>query len=73
MTIDLKWLLPVVAPFALLGLARAVWFAAGAEWSQPAFAAFMSLLFGSICGGVTTAILWAEDIRWPLRIGRRHD
>lgn len=71
MTIDLKWLLPVVAPFAILGLARAVWFAAGAEWSDPTIAAAMSLIAGLLCGGAVVASLSDRNIRWPLRIGRR--
>lgn len=39
----LKVLVVVAAPFVTLILLRALWFLAGAPWSDPAFAALMSI------------------------------
>ncbi|MGL4635433.1 MAG: hypothetical protein ACRCWF_05580 [Beijerinckiaceae bacterium] len=62
MNIDLRLLIVPVAPFVFLGMSRAVWWVAGAEWSEPEFAAFLALLTGSMIGGIITAILFNEGV-----------
>jgi hypothetical protein len=49
--------IPFAAPLALLGLFRAVWFFAGAEWSDPDFAAFAAIAFGVPLGAFFAAKL----------------
>lgn len=51
-----------VMPILLLGLFRAIWFLAGAEWSHPSLAAVFALLIGSLAGFIAFAFL--EGI-WP--------
>jgi len=41
---------PFTLPIAILGLMRLMWGLAGAEWSDPGFAAFASLLLGFSLG-----------------------
>jgi hypothetical protein len=53
------WLLPFVVPFVLLGQARVLWWAAGAEWSVPESAAFACLFMGMGLG--LAAALAIED------------
>lgn len=48
---------PLVTPFALIALLRAVFWAAGAEWSEPGLAATYSLVFGIVIGAVISALL----------------
>ena len=49
MKIDNRILLPILGPFAVIGLTRMVFWVAGGSWSEPEFAAIMSILFG--CSG----------------------
>jgi hypothetical protein len=63
MYIDFRILLPVFLPFVFLALARAVWWFAGAPWSDPTVAAFASLSLGVIIGGGAGAILYTEGIK----------
>jgi hypothetical protein len=62
MTRYAHWLLPFVMPFVLLGVLRALWWAAGAGWSDPAemvvFCAAIGSLFGTV---VAVAIEGAKD------------
>lgn len=59
MKIDNRIFLPFIGPFVLLGLIRALWWLAGAEWSDPEPAAVASLIFG-ILGGA----LFAETLSY---------
>lgn len=47
---------PFYMPFVILGLFRAMWWAAGASWSEPGSAAATSTLFGLIVGAVIACI-----------------
>lgn len=60
MTIDLRILIPFVLPFILLGLTRALWWMAGAEWSDPGAAAAISM-FGGFVGGAFLAGCLADQ------------
>ena len=62
MKIDIRLLIVPAAPFVALALIRAPWFVAGAEWTDPAFAAAMSLFGGLAFGGILTAMLFADDV-----------
>lgn len=57
MRIDNRIFIPFVLPFVLLGLFRALWFAAGAGWSDPTFAAIISLMSGLALG-----LLWCKSL-----------
>ncbi len=48
----LRYLLPFIGPFVFLGMARALWFLAGAPWNDPASAAGVSLVVGVFLGVV---------------------
>jgi len=62
MKIDNRFLLPFAGPFVALGLIRAVWWLAGASWTEPWFAAAMALIFGAALGGAVSAILFEEGV-----------
>ena len=47
-----------VTPFLLLGLIRLLWFTAGAAWTLPATAAYVSLTFGIPLGILVARTLW---------------
>ena len=50
---------PAWLPFVLLGHARALWFAAGAEWSQPEAAA-LCCIGGGIAAGIVAILMVVE-------------
>ena len=56
--INITWTLPFIGPFVVLGLARSVWWVAGAAWTDPEAAAGVSLLVGGMLG------LFAWDFRY---------
>jgi hypothetical protein len=58
----LKLTAPITMPFAFLALMRGVWFAAGAEWSQPEFAACIALVFGLVFGLSVGALICLEEL-----------
>jgi hypothetical protein len=60
--IDNRVLLPFIGPFVLLGLSRLLWWAAGADWTEPEVAAFLSLMVGAAIGVVCAAALWEAKI-----------
>lgn len=71
MNIDLRLALPFVMPFGILFLARAIFWAAGAEWSEPGLAAFVSLIAGVLSGGFFAGLLFDSDIEiGRIRIGK---
>ena len=69
MTVDLKWALPVVMPFVVLGLFRLMWWAAGAPWSEPSTAAFLSIQIGAIMGGLIAGL--NQEMHWNVTVGRK--
>lgn len=73
MKIDIRLFIVPVAPFVVLAFLRALWFVAGAEWSDPAFGAFFSALSGVSLGGLVTAFLLMENISiGHITIGKVH-
>ena len=75
MTIDLKWGLPFVLPPVILGLFRAMWWLAGAAWSDPGIAgpaAVMSLFVGVAVGISIAIVMEVEGRAWRIRIGKGH-
>ena len=54
---------PAWLPFALLGLVRALWFAAGAGWNQPEEAAIACLVFGIVGGVILIAVAASGDLK----------
>lgn len=68
MIIDLKYGLPVVMPFILLGIARLLWLMAGAEWSNPTLAAGMCIIMGVPFGSVIVISLIMDDIKWRIKL-----
>lgn len=54
---------PAWLSFALLGLVRALWFAAGAEWNQPEKAAITCLIFGVTLGIVVIVAHVTGDLK----------
>ena len=56
----LIWLAPFILPFMILGLARAVWFCAGAPWADPNSAAFASIA-GGFLFTIFVLIFWGAD------------
>lgn len=75
MTIDLKWALPFVMPFAVVALIRAVcWFAGvSADDCVPAAVAFLGVLFGSLGGLVIAAFMADDGIEWNIHVGGKRD
>lgn len=74
MKIDIRYLLPLIGPFVFLGLFRAVWFLAGAEWSDPALAAGASLWMGMPSGALLTFLLVENDVSiGHIRLWRRKE
>jgi uncharacterized membrane protein AbrB (regulator of aidB expression) len=75
MTIDLKWALPFVLPFAVLFTIRALFFCAGVAWTlEYAHGVIgVSVLLGFISGGVAAIIMDTEGVYWLLRIGRKRN
>jgi hypothetical protein len=69
MTIDLKYLIPIFAPFVMLGLLRVLFFIAGAGWSNPETAATVSAVMGSIIGVMVCGALDINEICWRVKIG----
>ena len=63
---DVTWALPFVAPFVLIGLARVVFFVAGAEWTDPALGAFFGLIVGLPMGCLGAAALY--EAKKPITI-----
>jgi hypothetical protein len=74
MKIDNRILIIPAMPFALLILARVMWWVAGADWSEPEVAAGMCLIFGFIIGGAATGIMVCENLTiGHTRIGGKSD
>lgn len=74
MKIDLRILIPFAMPFAVLLVARLLWFCAGAEWSLPELGATISLIIGGTIGVVICGSLFAEDTRiGSITIGRARE
>lgn len=72
MTIDLKWALPFVLPFAILLTSRLLFFVAGAEWDGAAGAA-LSGVVGAFAGLQFAADMQERGARWNITIGGRND
>lgn len=70
MNIDLKWALPLVAPFVLLGFTRFFFLVAGARWSDTAIDDLVCLLIGFCLGCVAAMYMVVEGIKWTVRIER---
>ena len=62
MKIDNRFLLPFAGPFVVLGLIRAVWWMAGAPWTEPELGAYLALTFGALGGGAAAAVLFQQGI-----------
>ena len=71
MTIDLKWFLPFILPFALLVTAKALWWVAGAEIKNPSSLAGTCLVLGLAAGGFIASVMDAEGAKWNVKIGRK--
>lgn len=63
MYVDNRFFVPFALPFVLLALARLLFWAAGAEWSDPALAARLSLLFGLVFGFLFSLFAWLENVK----------
>ena len=48
--INITWTIPFVMPFVFLALSRAIFWCAGATWSEPDVAAVLSLFAGPFLG-----------------------
>ena len=72
--IDNRFLVPVVTPVALVLIARAVFFVAGAEWTDDVahiFAGSLAVL-GTLGGYILMIVLFNQRIEiGKIRIGRR--
>lgn len=68
MTIDLKYLIPALAPFGIIFIIKAVWWAAGAQITEPALLGFVSLAFGALLGGTAVMVMVDAKIRWNVRL-----
>lgn len=62
MKIDNRLFIVPAAPFVCLAIVRAVWWVAGAEWSEPEIGAAISLMVGIVGGCITTGALFAEGV-----------
>lgn len=71
--IDLKWLLPFVLPFVIIGTIRAfVWFA-GFGWGQTegyAIISFLAFIVGFVGGAVLVGQMVIEEKRLTLRCSK---
>ena len=65
--INITWTLPFIGPFIVLGLARAVWWVAGAAWIYPDIAAMVSLLAGVVIGATVSATCDTNDTPITIR------
>lgn len=61
MYIDNRVLMPFAMPFAILGLARALWAASGLAWNPDPFAIALLLVFSITAGAIISMLLWAEE------------
>lgn len=74
MKIDNRIFIPFAMPFVFLGMARVLWFLAGAEWSDPGGAAFMCMIAGVGLGGTIACLMMATgDTIGFIRIGGKKD
>ena len=74
MRINPFWAAPVVLPFAMILMARCVWWAAGAAWPSGEGASMIAafcLLCGAIIGGFFAAVTDVENIGPRICIGRK--
>lgn len=62
MRINNACLLPIITPFALVALARAVWWFAGASWDYPEAAAFVAILAGVPIGIWGAAVIVVAEL-----------
>lgn len=62
MRLDFRILIPVLLPFVFLGVARALWFCAGADWSTPGEVAAISMILGITFGVTVSGVLFAGGI-----------
>lgn len=71
MTIDLKWLIPVAAPFAVWALARLFWAFTGLPWEPSQRAAGLVLFIAPIMCVPLLIVLTDLEVCWNVRIGKR--
>lgn len=71
MSLDLKFLIIPVMPFVFLGFLRLMWFAAGAEWVDRAFAAVISTFLGLFLGFIIVTAMENAHVKWTLRLGSK--
>ena len=69
MTLDLKWFLPFVAPFALLLTSKVLWWLAGAHFEDPNALAETSMVVGFLTGVAVVVFMSDEGIKWSVKIG----
>lgn len=62
MKIDNRLFIPLAMPFVILGMMRLLFLLAGAEWSEPEFAAAFSLFTGGFIGVLVVVGLFINDI-----------
>ena len=62
MTIDNRAFLPFIMPFILLGTTRLMFWAAGAEWTEPEGAAVGCMLFGVLSGVAILGVLFDTGV-----------
>lgn len=69
MNFDLKWLLPILMPFGMLFVFRALVWCAGLDWTVTAagMALTFSCVFGFAIGGGLVAVLMENEMRLTLR------
>lgn len=68
MTIDAKYALPFVLPVLFLCLFRAVFWIAGAAWSDPTFAALCSIFSGGLFSAILIGAMNDAGVSWPVRL-----
>jgi len=70
MDVDIKWFLPAVLPFVVLGGLRALCFVAGAAWTEPGMAAIASAAIGISFGMLAVTSMDENGVKLIVRIGR---
>jgi Fe2+ transport system protein B len=72
MKIDNRILLPFVAPFALLCVARLMWLVAGLQWQSPERVVMVALVLGWIFGLVAAMVAFINGTSLGhITIGKR--
>ena len=65
--INITWTLPFIGPLMVLGLIRALWWAAGAAWIYPDIAAMFSLFAGVVIGVAVSVTCDTNDTPITIR------